>query len=463
MPGFFDTAGVAKDQAAQSLWLLEQESGAKPEGISVQPSKERLLTLKNAPADQGRLLVGLNLTVGAKVAFQADGKVVGSLGALRKSRNNISWFTTVRSPDASAMRLHLTNMRLPVGVELYLYSRRGEAFGPTPAPISKARASCGRTPFAVGSSAFICSGGLVNDANTSTTVPYFLTANHCISRQSSANSIEAFFQFNTSCGGSCPSASSSLPRMLGSTLLVSSANSDFCLLQLNGSVPGGPSLLGWTTTAVANSNSTDLFRISHPKGAPQAYSRQDVSTTAGTCGSIPRGNFIYSRNSFGATEGGSSGSPVLNSGGQIVGQLFGACGTNTRNVCDSSSNATVDDAFAVTFSSISQFINNPGNTSCHSGANGSASFCRSGCKCEDGEGDCDSNSECVPGTTCLSNVGPNYGFASWVDVCETSGGGGGGPNSCVGNCGGQASGGCWCDSACAGFGDCCGDKLSVCG
>jgi hypothetical protein len=251
--------------------------------------------------------------------------------------------------------------------------------------------------------------------------------------------------------------------MLGSTLLAANASSDFCLLQLSGSIPSGLSLLGWSTSAVANSNGLDLFRISHPKGAPQAYSRQDVSTTAGTCGTIPRGNFIYSRDSFGATEGGSSGSPVLNSGGNIVGQLFGACGTNTANVCASSSNATVDGAFAATFSSISQFINNPGSTSCHSGSNGSASFCRSGCKCEDGEGDCDNNNECVSGTTCVNNVGPNYGFASWVDVCESTGGGGGGPNSCVGNCGGQASGGCWCDSSCAGFGDCCSDKVSTCG
>ncbi len=36
------------------------------------------------------------------------------------------------------------------------------------------------------------------------------------------------------------------------------------------------------------------------------------------------------------------------------------------------------------------------------------------------------------------------------------------PNSCVGNCGGQATGGCWCDDQCAGFGDCCEDHESVC-
>ncbi len=37
------------------------------------------------------------------------------------------------------------------------------------------------------------------------------------------------------------------------------------------------------------------------------------------------------------------------------------------------------------------------------------------------------------------------------------------PNSCSGNCGGQAPGGCWCDSQCAQYGDCCADKVPVCG
>ncbi len=37
------------------------------------------------------------------------------------------------------------------------------------------------------------------------------------------------------------------------------------------------------------------------------------------------------------------------------------------------------------------------------------------------------------------------------------------PNSCVGNCGKKAPGGCWCDSSCQSYGDCCSDKQQVCG
>ncbi|TVQ51248.1 MAG: hypothetical protein EA377_13000 [Phycisphaerales bacterium] len=36
------------------------------------------------------------------------------------------------------------------------------------------------------------------------------------------------------------------------------------------------------------------------------------------------------------------------------------------------------------------------------------------------------------------------------------------PNSCENSCGFEALGGCWCDEACVGFGDCCDDACEVC-
>jgi hypothetical protein len=38
--------------------------------------------------------------------------------------------------------------------------------------------------------------------------------------------------------------------------------------------------------------------------------------------------------------------------------------------------------------------------------------------CNASEGDCDGDAECVSGTTCSSNVGADYGWASTIDVCE---------------------------------------------
>ena len=58
-----------------------------------------------------------------------------------------------------------------------------------PSAIQPLRDAVAYMVFNVGSSAYICTGGLLNDASSSGT-PYFLTANHCLSTQASATSLE---------------------------------------------------------------------------------------------------------------------------------------------------------------------------------------------------------------------------------------------------------------------------------
>lgn len=48
---------------------------------------------------------------------------------------------------------------------------------------------------------------------------------------------------------------------------------------------------------------------------------------------------------------------------------------------------------------------------------GHASYCSAAHPCVSGQGDCDSNSECAIGYVCKADRGPQFGFASWVDVC----------------------------------------------
>ncbi|GEM_PF-2450475 len=50
--------------------------------------------------------------------------------------------------------------------------------------------------------------------------------------------------------------------------------------------------------------------------------------------------------------------------------------------------------------------------------NGGSNFCSTTFPGEHGEGDCDFDSECIAPAVCMPNVGASYGFASWVDVCE---------------------------------------------
>lgn len=233
----------------------------------------------------------------------------------------------------------------------------------TSSAVADAEDAVARILFASGRFLFLCSGGLLADTDTATTIPYFLTANHCISSSSEASSMEAVFLYRaSSCGDTsgCSDPSSTLPTTLGATILSTSSTSDYTLMQLAEPAPAGTVLMGWNATAVANSNGTALFRISHPQGAPQAYSEHEVDTARPTCSSWPRGNWIYSSDTLGATEGGSSGSPVVNSAGQVVGQLSGACGFNVNDVCDTASNATVDGAFAAYFANVDQFLDPDG-------------------------------------------------------------------------------------------------------
>jgi len=216
---------------------------------------------------------------------------------------------------------------------------------------------------------YSCSGGLVADSDNSSQIPYFITANHCISRNKAAGSVECYWQFQTSnCGGACYDPVGVVPRTLGAVVLSTNKTSDYTLMQLSENPPSGSVFLGWNSTPIANTNNADLYRISHPGGAPQAYSYHKVDTTKGTCSSWPRGNWIYSRDITGATEGGSSGSPVVNSSGQLVGQLSGGCGTNVNETCDAVNNATVDGAFAAYYSTVAPWLGaggGPGGTEMH--------------------------------------------------------------------------------------------------
>ena len=55
---------------------------------------------------------------------------------------------------------------------------------------------------------------------------------------------------------------------------------------------------------------------------------------------------------------------------------------------------------------------------CHSGPLGSGTYCRSDCPCDVGEGDCDSDSQCLPGLKCVEGAGPDYGWPAHISVCE---------------------------------------------
>jgi hypothetical protein len=202
----------------------------------------------------------------------------------------------------------------------------------------------------------MCSGGLLADSDPNTDDPLFLTANHCLSKQRIANTADFYFDFQTACGTTCGDNAGALEVTGGAEILSTDSTSDYTLMRIRGTVPAGRVFLGWTNAEIAFSHGAGLHRLAHPNGGPMSYSTHDVDTAKVTCSSWPRGNWIYSKDTYGATEGGSSGSPVLNDAGQVVGQLSGGCGYNLGDDCDAENNGTVDGALAAYYTDVAEWL-----------------------------------------------------------------------------------------------------------
>jgi len=207
--------------------------------------------------------------------------------------------------------------------------------------------------------AYVCSGALILDTKDSF-LPYFLTANHCVSTQAEASSVEAFWDYRAPSCNAAPPSRSSRPRSSGATLLATSSTTDATLLKLS-SVPGTRFFLGWRASDVPDG--TLVHHVSQAGGGPQVYSSSLVTTTGGTCSSAPRGPYLYSTMVLGATSGGSSGSPAIYGNGQIVGQLRSACGPDPQNPCDTR-NLEVDGAFAQSLATLRPWLSPADTPTC---------------------------------------------------------------------------------------------------
>ncbi|HEX8239671.1 MAG TPA: trypsin-like peptidase domain-containing protein [Allosphingosinicella sp.] len=201
-----------------------------------------------------------------------------------------------------------------------------------------------------GAGHYKCSGGLLAD-NTNSRTPFFLTANHCFNTQASATSLEAFFRYRKPCNGAVPKLSQ-VPRTLGSTLLATSGDTDFTLVQLSQTPPSDAHFFRWTSEDLSNST-TPIFRVHHPHGYPMHKQTSRIRPVGG-CKYRPKGRYIYSTPTDGGTAKGSSGSLVYRLNGnepEVVGQLYGSC--TSKGGCGY---ANVDGAFAMTFPKVRQYL-----------------------------------------------------------------------------------------------------------
>ncbi|SDU38521.1 trypsin-like serine protease [Halopseudomonas salegens] len=178
-------------------------------------------------------------------------------------------------------------------------------------------------------SSFLCSGSLLNDTSNSST-PYFLTANHCLSTQNVASTLQTFWFYRST---TCNSDNlSNLSRTLtgGSTLLYTASSTDTTLLRLNNTPPAGVNFLGWTNALPGSGQ--ELGSLHHPRGDLQKVSIANFSQyfTCGLtqCTSGPQSNTTHLGVTWssGVVEPGSSGSGLFwPTNGQrfLIGQLTG--------------------------------------------------------------------------------------------------------------------------------------------
>ena len=170
----------------------------------------------------------------------------------------------------------------------------------------------------------VCSGALINNTENDGT-PYFLTANHCYGGDEATWAFRFGWISPTNVCATTANSQNGPTNMTisGSTLKSRSSSSDFALVQINSSIPSSWDRVfaGWD-----RSDNTPEFQIGihHPSGDVMKVCRDDnpALSTFYNGASVWEINDATGGWEIGVTEGGSSGSPLFDQNGKIIGQLY---------------------------------------------------------------------------------------------------------------------------------------------
>jgi hypothetical protein len=158
-----------------------------------------------------------------------------------------------------------------------------------------------------------CTGSLVNNTAADCR-PYVLTAAHCAAGPSTT------FRFNyerPGCEGGSPPTDQT---RTGASVVASYATSDFTLLEMDEAPPESFAVYynGWRRTSYLVMRSTGIH---HPSGDVKKISHNDDRLLDGSYWGPS--HWSVTNWEVGTTEGGSSGSPLFDTHGRIIGQLHG--------------------------------------------------------------------------------------------------------------------------------------------
>lgn len=180
----------------------------------------------------------------------------------------------------------------------------------------------------------VCTGALVNNTAEDAT-PYFLTANHCLPF-SISNTNNWIFYFNhetPDCAGNEDAPTNF--SISGATTLAFQDESDFALLELNENVPDSYDVCfsGWDASDLTT-NVISAYGIHHPSGDVKKVCIENDAPYHEEQGTFVNQVWYINQWEEGVTEGGSSGSPLFNQSGFLIGQLAGgqaACNGPVNN------------------------------------------------------------------------------------------------------------------------------------
>lgn len=181
----------------------------------------------------------------------------------------------------------------------------------------------------IGVNYYLCSGSLLNNTEQDLT-PYVLTAHHC-GEGATANDLNQWiFYFNYEASTCTGTWGPTNQTMTGCDLKAQGGlfpGSDFLLVELKYNVPVSydPYFNGWDRTNIGADSGVNLH---HPAGDIKKVTTFNIQATSSQWnnnGVLSHWKIYYQTTPHGTsiTEGGSSGSPLFNQDGQVVGDLTG--------------------------------------------------------------------------------------------------------------------------------------------